>query len=140
MKPKKMGGLSQFEIMTEDEIGRDIELVDERLLGPEGAKYDSVFSEVRSKDAQARYNHIMRIAKRFKIAGVIAGTILAASVYSALDIPQPEFVGEDSCLGIYGVENGQYLQHISGPVPKNTLSCSLVGQEYLIKNVGQTRH
>jgi hypothetical protein len=122
------------EFLNEDEIGSGLEVVDARLLGVEGSRYDSVFSELRTAAATARFDRIHSRAKRIKAVAAVVG-LTAVAFFAGVSLQEPtiKFTDNESCVGFNGVREGQTLERVVYPSPYITQpTCELAGQKYFI--------
>lgn len=71
--------------MTESEVDRSCQLVDERLLNEGTPKYDHVFSEVRTREAQTRYSRVCQIAEKMRELDLVDYEALAEAVAREAD-------------------------------------------------------
>jgi len=126
------------EYLREDEIGAGLEVVDARLLGADGHRFDEVFDEVRGPQARNRYERIQKMSSRCKLVGLLAVAAAAGAGLSAATVSNETVVkinDRNSCSGPLGPANGQYLERVVNPSPGITQPmCTLAGQEYLITN------
>jgi hypothetical protein len=137
--PFALTGESTQQIAREDELLEGLEVVDKRLLGPEGSRFDETFNLARSPAATKRHERIAKKARRYRFGLMCLAGALSGSVYGATELPIPilQILPRDSCKLGGNVSGGQYLQRIAPDtkIPSSVLYCTLAGQKYAISNV-----
>ncbi|GEM_PF-4443544 len=129
-------------ITREDQLLESLEVVDKRLLGPEGSRFDAVFDLARTPEATKRHERITKKARRYRFGLLCVAAVFGGSAWSAAELPVPvvQILPIDSCKFTSAVSSDQYIQRIlpHTKIPSNVVYCKFAGQNYAISNIPQS--
>jgi len=140
VRPYSVSGINptnpnEITLMKTSEIEGVAEVVDAKILGPEGHQYDSIFEELRQPGAIQRYEQIARAARSNKRLTGLAGAVALGLIAAAVHLPMPRLVGENNCYD--HVNPGDYIQPADSVSPQaaaDLAQCELGGQQYVIRH------